>query len=216
MVQYCGEKVLNENKMSQVSRTHFCHQTFQLCLNKFRGPRRRVPLKAEPGLEDGGCERLRLRGSRSAKMASLARTLRFAALIRPSAVVSVVPRAATVGCLHTLTSRENRLSNTTLLSAITKATSGVRSYSAKEPLTLDLIQQRVLLVLKLYDKVNPEKLAVDSHFMQDLGLDSLDHVEVIMAMEDEFGFEIPDGDAEKLLRPADIIRYVADKEDIYE
>lgn len=30
------------------------------------------------------------------------------------------------------------------------------------------------------------------------------------------GFEIPDGDAEKLLRPADIIRYVADKEDIYE
>jgi len=54
-----------------------------------------------------------------------------------------------------------------------------------------------------------------------------------MAMEDEFGnylnnslsetsqifvvgFEIPDGDAEKLLRPADIVRYVADKEDIYE
>ncbi|XP_045626333.2 uncharacterized protein ND-ACP isoform X1 [Procambarus clarkii] len=93
---------------------------------------------------------------------------------------------------------------------------GVRSYSAKAPLTLDMIQQRVLLVLKLYDKVNPDKLTIESHFMQDLGLDSLDHVEVIMAMEDEFGFEIPDGDAEKLLRPADIIRYVADKEDIYE
>lgn len=160
--------------------------------------------------------RVFMAGDWSAKMASLSRTLRFAALIRPSAVLSVVPRAATVGCLHTLTSRESRLSNTTLLSAITKATSGVRSYSAKEPLTLDLIQQRVMLVLKLYDKVNPDKLAVDSHFMQDLGLDSLDHVEVIMAMEDEFGFEIPDGDAEKLLRPADIIRYVADKEDIYE
>lgn len=53
-------------------------------------------------------------------MASISRTLRFAALIRPSAVLSVVPRAATVGCLHTLTSRENRLSNTALLSAITK------------------------------------------------------------------------------------------------
>lgn len=76
--------------------------------------------------------------------------------------------------------------------------------------------------------------------MNDLGLDSLDHVEVVMAMEDEFGkkkplcascvkptlvikicnmilgFEIPDGDAEKLLRPADIIRYVADKEEVYE
>lgn len=52
--------------------------------------------------------------------------------------------------------------------------------------------------------------------MTDLGLDSLDHVEVIMAMEDEFGFEIPDGDAERLVRPKDIIQYIADKEDIYE
>lgn len=61
-----------------------------------------------------------------------------------------------------------------------------------------------------------QQLTVDSHFINDLGLDSLDHVEVIMAMEDEFGFEIPDSDAEKLLTPATIIRYVADKEDVYE
>ncbi|KAJ3625282.1 hypothetical protein MTP99_018838 [Tenebrio molitor] len=91
-----------------------------------------------------------------------------------------------------------------------------RCYSSKPPLTLKLIADRVLLVLKLYDKVNPDKLTLDSHFINDLGLDSLDHVEVIMAMEDEFGFEIPDGDAEKLLKPADIVRYVADREDIYE
>ncbi|KAF4528087.1 hypothetical protein B566_EDAN016507 [Ephemera danica] len=91
-----------------------------------------------------------------------------------------------------------------------------RWYSSKEPLTLELIRDRVLLVLKLYDKITPEKLSIDSHFLNDLGLDSLDHVEVIMAMEDEFGFEIPDGDAEKLLKPSDIVRYVADKEDIYE
>ncbi|XP_055589150.1 acyl carrier protein, mitochondrial isoform X1 [Uranotaenia lowii] len=91
-----------------------------------------------------------------------------------------------------------------------------RNYSAKEPLTLQLIKERVLLVLKLYDKINPEKLTLDSHFINDLGLDSLDHVEVIMAMEDEFGFEIPDGDAEKLFKPADIVQYIADKEDIYE
>ncbi|XP_037938500.1 acyl carrier protein, mitochondrial-like isoform X1 [Teleopsis dalmanni] len=92
----------------------------------------------------------------------------------------------------------------------------VRNYSAKPPLSLKLINERVLLVLKLYDKIDPSKLSVDSHFINDLGLDSLDHVEVIMAMEDEFGFEIPDSDAEKLLKPCDIIRYVADKEDIYE
>jgi NADH dehydrogenase (ubiquinone) 1 alpha/beta subcomplex 1, acyl-carrier protein len=55
-----------------------------------------------------------------------------------------------------------------------------------------------------------------SHLQKDLGLDSLDHVEVIMAMEDEFGFEIPDSDAERLYTPKDIIRYVADHEDVYE
>jgi len=111
--------------------------------------------------------------------------------------------------------RQEPSSATGVLKSAQQKTS-VRNYSAKEPLTLDLIQQRVLLVLRLYDKINPEKLAVDSHFMQDLGLDSLDHVEVVMAMEDEFGFEIPDGDAEKLLRPSDVVRYIADKEDIYE
>ncbi|NP_001040477.1 acyl carrier protein, mitochondrial isoform X1 [Bombyx mandarina] len=93
---------------------------------------------------------------------------------------------------------------------------GIRKYSGGPPLTLDLIKSRVLLVLQLYDKINPEQLTVDSHFMNDLGLDSLDHVEVIMAMEDEFGFEIPDGDAERLVRPKDIVQYIADKEDIYE
>ncbi|KRF99044.1 acyl carrier protein, mitochondrial isoform X3 [Drosophila tropicalis] len=92
----------------------------------------------------------------------------------------------------------------------------MRKYSAKPPLSLKLINERVLLVLKLYDKIDPSKLNVESHFINDLGLDSLDHVEVIMAMEDEFGFEIPDSDAEKLLKPADIIKYVADKEDVYE
>ncbi|XP_033321913.2 NADH dehydrogenase (ubiquinone) acyl carrier protein isoform X1 [Megalopta genalis] len=92
----------------------------------------------------------------------------------------------------------------------------VRLYSHKPPLSLEFIRQRVLLVLNLYDKVDPKKLRLESHFMDDLGLDSLDHVEIIMAIEDEFGFEIPDMDAERLLRPADIVRYVADREDIYE
>uniref|UniRef100_A0A1B6L907 Acyl carrier protein n=1 Tax=Graphocephala atropunctata TaxID=36148 RepID=A0A1B6L907_9HEMI len=91
-----------------------------------------------------------------------------------------------------------------------------RHYSMDPPLTLELIRDRVLLVLKLYDKVDPAKLKLESHFMNDLGLDSLDHVEVIMAMEDEFGFEIPDDDAERLLKPQDIVNYVCDKTDVYE
>ncbi|NXT75896.1 ACPM protein, partial [Zapornia atra] len=90
-----------------------------------------------------------------------------------------------------------------------------RRFSELPPLTLGDIKDRVLYVLKLYDKIDPEK-ATESHFMKDLGLDSLDQVEIIMAMEDEFGFEIPDGDAEKLMCPQEIVDYIADKKDVYE
>ncbi|KAM6299403.1 acyl carrier protein, mitochondrial [Aegotheles albertisi] len=91
-----------------------------------------------------------------------------------------------------------------------------RRFSELPPLTLGDIKDRVLYVLKLYDKIDPEKLTAESHFMKDLGLDSLDQVEIIMAMEDEFGFEIPDGDAEKLMCPQEIVDYIADKKDVYE
>ncbi|XP_062555672.1 acyl carrier protein, mitochondrial isoform X2 [Armigeres subalbatus] len=90
----------------------------------------------------------------------------------------------------------------------------VRYYCSKPK--LPEIRERVLKVVAAYDKVTADKLSLESHFINDLGLDSLDHVEVIMAMEDEFGFEIPDSDAEKLFKPADIVQYIADKEDIYE
>ena len=92
----------------------------------------------------------------------------------------------------------------------------VRSFSDADPLNIDVIKQRVTLVLNLYDKIDPEKLKLESHFIKDLGLDSLDHVEIIMAMEQEFGFEIPDDQAEMLLTPAKIVQYVADHEDIYD
>lgn len=91
-----------------------------------------------------------------------------------------------------------------------------RQYGDLPPLTLESIKDRVMYVLKLYDKINPEKLQTSSHFMKDLGLDSLDQVEIIMAMEDEFGFEIPDAEAEKLMSPEEIVQYIADKKDVYE
>uniref|UniRef100_A0A8C9YJA8 Acyl carrier protein n=1 Tax=Sander lucioperca TaxID=283035 RepID=A0A8C9YJA8_SANLU len=91
-----------------------------------------------------------------------------------------------------------------------------RQYGDLPPLTIETIKDRVMYVLKLYDKINPEKLQTASHFMKDLGLDSLDQVEIIMAMEDEFGFEIPDAEAEKLMTPEDIVQYIADKKDVYE
>ena len=51
--------------------------------------------------------------------------------------------------------------------------------------------------------------------MTDLGQDSLDQVELIMTMEDEFGFEIPDVEAEKLMCPEDIAEHIAHKMDAY-
>ncbi|XP_067859779.1 acyl carrier protein, mitochondrial-like [Heptranchias perlo] len=88
-------------------------------------------------------------------------------------------------------------------------------YGDLPTLSLDNIRERVLYVLKLYDKISPDQLSASSHFMKDLGLDSLDQVEIIMAMEDEFGFEIPDVDAEKLMTPDEIVTYIADKKDVY-
>ena len=59
------------------------------------------------------------------------------------------------------------------------------------------------------------QITLDSHLIKDCGLDSLDHVEVILAIEDEFGFEIPDEMAERLLTPRQIVQYVADHLDMY-
>ncbi|XP_058012880.1 acyl carrier protein, mitochondrial [Ahaetulla prasina] len=102
------------------------------------------------------------------------------------------------------------------LPAPTRRPPWVRGYSDAPTLTLKSIHDQVLYVLKLYDKIDPEKLTVEAHFMKDLGLDSLDQVEIIMAMEDEFGFEIPDAAAEKLMTPQDIMDYIADTQDVYD
>ena len=70
------------------------------------------------------------------------------------------------------------------------------------------VTDRVLGCLKNFQKVDPTKVSAGSHFMNDLGLDSLDTVEVVMAFEDEFAIEIPDTDAEKIHSCEDAIKYV--------
>ena len=56
--------------------------------------------------------------------------------------------------------------------------------------------------------VEREKLTGEASFMEDLGADSLDTVELVMAFEEEFGCEIPDDAAEKILTVKDAIDYV--------
>ncbi|MGH7506110.1 MAG: acyl carrier protein [Longimicrobiales bacterium] len=59
--------------------------------------------------------------------------------------------------------------------------------------------------------VEPEKVTTDASFVEDLGADSLDTVELVMAFEEEFGIEIPDEDAENLQTVGDAIRYLQQK-----
>lgn len=56
--------------------------------------------------------------------------------------------------------------------------------------------------------VNPEQVTPEAKFIEDLGADSLDTVELVMAFEEEFGIDVPDEEAEKLLSVSDVIRYV--------
>ena len=56
--------------------------------------------------------------------------------------------------------------------------------------------------------VEPEKVTDDASFVEDLGADSLDTVELVMAFEEEFGLDIPDEDAEKMRTVGDAVRYL--------
>ena len=56
--------------------------------------------------------------------------------------------------------------------------------------------------------VNPEQVTPEARFIEDLGADSLDTVELVMAFEEEFEAEIPDEDAEKILSVGDAIEYL--------
>jgi acyl carrier protein len=70
------------------------------------------------------------------------------------------------------------------------------------------IEQRVKDIIVEQLGVKPEQVTPEAKFIEDLGADSLDTVELVMALEEEFGNEIPDEQAEKLQSVADVIKYV--------
>ena len=61
--------------------------------------------------------------------------------------------------------------------------------------------------------VEAEKVTREASFVDDLGADSLDTVELVMAFEEEFGIEIPDEDAEKLQTVGDAVQYIETRQD---
>ncbi|THV89626.1 acyl carrier protein [Aureobasidium pullulans] len=86
--------------------------------------------------------------------------------------------------------------------------SAVRCYSAHAGLSKDEVQGRILDLLKNFDK-----LSAQSHFTNDLGLDSLDTVEVVMAIEEEFSIEIPDKEADAIHSVNQAVEYILSQPD---
>eukprot|EP01065_Artemidia_motanka_P043372 TRINITY_DN6001_c0_g1_i1.p2 TRINITY_DN6001_c0_g1~~TRINITY_DN6001_c0_g1_i1.p2 ORF type:complete len:108 (+),score=32.36 TRINITY_DN6001_c0_g1_i1:56-379(+) len=70
-------------------------------------------------------------------------------------------------------------------------------------------ERRVIECVKNFEKVPAEKVSGTAHFTNDLGLDSLDQVEVVLSFEQEFTIDIPDNEAEKILSVHDAVEYCA-------
>ncbi|HEY0150670.1 MAG TPA: acyl carrier protein, partial [Longimicrobium sp.] len=70
------------------------------------------------------------------------------------------------------------------------------------------VEQKVKDIIINELGVEAEKVTPEARFVDDLGADSLDTVELVMAFEEEFGMEIPDEDAEKLQTVGDAISYI--------
>ena len=70
------------------------------------------------------------------------------------------------------------------------------------------IEQRVKKIIVEQLSVNADQVSPEAKFIEDLGADSLDTVELVMALEEEFGIEVPDEQAEKLQSVGDVIKYI--------
>jgi acyl carrier protein len=72
------------------------------------------------------------------------------------------------------------------------------------------VERRVIEIIVEQLGVSEEEVALEASFVDDLGADSLDLVELIMALEEEFGLEISDEDAEKIQTVQDVVNYITE------
>ncbi|MBI4432365.1 MAG: acyl carrier protein [Candidatus Omnitrophica bacterium] len=73
------------------------------------------------------------------------------------------------------------------------------------------VAQKVKSIIAEQLGVKSEEVTDTASFVEDLGADSLDTVELVMALEEEFGIEIPDEDAEKMTSVGEAVRYIEEK-----
>lgn len=78
-------------------------------------------------------------------------------------------------------------------------------------MSTDDIYNRVRKIVADQLGVEDAKVTPDANFQNDLGADSLDTVELVMAFEEEFDLEIPDEDAEKIAKVSDAVDYISEK-----
>lgn len=73
------------------------------------------------------------------------------------------------------------------------------------------VESKVKEIIAKQLGVDMEKVTSEASFVEDLGADSLDTVELVMAFEEAFNIEIPDEDAEKILKVQDAVKYIEQK-----
>ena len=73
-------------------------------------------------------------------------------------------------------------------------------------------EQRIKDIIVDQLGVNADQVTPEAKFIEDLGADSLDTVELIMALEEEFGIEVPDEEAEKLQSVGDVTKYIEENQ----
>jgi acyl carrier protein len=73
------------------------------------------------------------------------------------------------------------------------------------------VAERVKSIIASQLGVNENEIKTESSFVEDLGADSLDTVELVMALEEEFSIEIPDEDAEKMTTVGEAVKYIENK-----
>ena len=74
------------------------------------------------------------------------------------------------------------------------------------------VESKIKTIIAEQLGVKPEEVTPNASFVDDLGADSLDTVELIMALEEEFGLEVPDEEAEKLQSVGDVNKYIEENQ----
>ncbi len=75
-----------------------------------------------------------------------------------------------------------------------------------------MVEEKVKEIIAKQLGVNAAEVTPEASFVEDLGADSLDTVELVMAFEETFNIEIPDEDAEKIVKVKDAVEYIKNKQ----